>query len=96
MSSPAIVIVNGPSLRLEDFTTLGPEFAALLDQPDVAEVVCDVSRVTAPEAAAVNALARLQLAAVRDGKRIRLRSPSPQLRCLIWLCGLTEVLLSED
>ena len=41
----------------------------------------------------VDALARLQLAAGRLGRRARLRSVSPDLAALIGLCGLGGVLL---
>ena len=93
---PSVVRVVGPTLRPEDYRALGEELSALFDQPEVVEVICDVSEVTAPDATAVNALLRMQLAAVRNGKRIRLQGARPHLRMLLWLCGLEEVLQSED
>ena len=55
-------------------------------------VPCDVRCVDA-RASAVDALARLQLAALRDGGRITLRNASPELLELITLMGLTRVFL---
>ena len=57
-------------------------------------LVCDVHAL-APDAAAVDALARLQLAARRVGLEVRLRRASPELCCLIGFVGLAEVLRVE-
>jgi hypothetical protein len=46
----------------------------------------------APDVATVDALARLQLAARRAGRRLRLRRASKELVELITFCGLGEVL----
>ena len=58
-------------------------------------LVCDVAALTDPDAGTVEALARLQLTARRLGRRIRLRDPSRELRELLDLFGLTEVLRVE-
>ena len=47
------------------------------------------------DAATLDALARLQLAARRCGFEVRLRGSSPELRELIGLAGLCEVLPDE-
>ena len=57
-------------------------------------VVCDVCSVT-PDAAAIDALARLQLNARRLGLELRLRHASSALRELIAFAGLDEVLRVE-
>ncbi len=54
-------------------------------------VLCDVAGVAA-DVATVEALARLQLAARRSGRRIRLHHCSEELRALIALMGLDDVL----
>ena len=46
----------------------------------------------APDVATVDALARLQLAARRAGRRLRLRKAPDELVELITFCGLDEVL----
>ena len=55
---------------------------------------CDVRALPA-DAAALDALARLQLAASRAGCELRLCHASAELRCLISFCGLDEVLRVE-
>jgi hypothetical protein len=60
------------------------------------EVPCDV-RCLAATAATVDALARIQLEALRLGCRIRLQNAAPELLDLIALIGLEQVLpASED
>ena len=55
---------------------------------------CDVRALPA-DAAALDALARLQLAACRASVELRLRHASAELRCLIAFTGLGEVLRVE-
>jgi hypothetical protein len=57
-------------------------------------IVCDV-RSVAPDAAALDALARLQLNARRLGLELRLRHASGGLQELIAFAGLDEVLRLE-
>jgi STAS domain len=57
------------------------------------EVICDVTRLVA-DLAAVDALARLELAARRLGGRIRLGGASADLVGLLGICGLADVLVS--
>ena len=58
------------------------------------DLVCDVRALAEPTAAAVDALARLALAAKRMGVELRVEGASSELRLLIDLCGLGEVLLA--
>jgi ABC-type transporter Mla MlaB component len=55
-------------------------------------VTCDVAALSHPDAASVEALARLQLLARRSGCRVRLRDACVELRDLLELMGLSEVL----
>jgi len=57
-------------------------------------IVCDV-RAVAPDVHAIDALARLQLAARRLGMEIRLSHASGDLQELIAFAGLREVLRVE-
>ena len=57
-------------------------------------VICDVRRVE-PDAASVDALARLQLAARRKGCLVRLRNASVELLELVSFMGLADVLQEE-
>ena len=58
-------------------------------------IVCDV-RTVSPDAAAIDALARLHLNALRLGLEVRLRHASSELRELIAFAGLDEVLRVES
>jgi len=62
--------------------------------PRPSTIVCDVGAL-APDAAAVDALARLQLTARRLGYEIRLRDPSVDLQDLLDFVGLRDVLCVE-
>jgi ABC-type transporter Mla MlaB component len=64
---------------------------ALLAGEDAGVVLCDVRGVPA-DAATVDALARLQLAARRHGCRLRLVNASDELRELTAFLGLRDVL----
>jgi ABC-type transporter Mla MlaB component len=57
-------------------------------------VRCDVAGVE-PDAVTVDALSRLQLAAMRRGCAIRLRCASPALLELVELMGLSNVLCED-
>jgi ABC-type transporter Mla MlaB component len=63
----------------------------LLDRAAGQTVIADVAGVE-PDAVALDALARLQLAARRRGCRVVLRGASPELRALVRFAGLSEVL----
>ncbi len=57
-----------------------------------ADVVCDVGVISAPDCETLDALARLQLAVRRRGCELLLVNVSPNLRELVELAGLDEVL----
>ena len=56
-------------------------------------VACDVSGVTVPDLATLEALARLQLTARRLGATIELRNVAPAFAEFIAAAGLTDVLV---
>jgi ABC-type transporter Mla MlaB component len=82
--------VTGPIER-SDLPELCECMCAVLSQSGADVVLCDVSGVD-PDAVAVDGLARLQLAARRQGCRVRLRNASAELRELVAFMGLTDVL----
>jgi hypothetical protein len=63
-------------------------------QPPERAIVCDVSALP-PDVEAIDGLARLQLLAKRQGAEIRLCKVSSELRELLALCGLGDVLCVE-
>jgi ABC-type transporter Mla MlaB component len=83
--------IRGPIARA-DLPGLCDRVCRLLEagHPEVA--LCDVAGIGA-DAVAVDALARLQLAAYRHGCQVRLLQTSPQLRDLVAFMGLQDVLI---
>jgi ABC-type transporter Mla MlaB component len=90
MATTLTFAVRGPIAR-SDLAGLSDRVCALLASSDARVAVCDVSEVD-PDAVVVDALARLQLAARRHGRRVVLRNASAALRELVELMGLDEVL----
>jgi ABC-type transporter Mla MlaB component len=89
----ATLVIRAP-LEREDLPGLFARTCALLaaQAPELLHV--EVGEI-APDAVAVDALARLALAARREGCSVLLRGASPQLLLLVELIGLAETLPSE-
>jgi hypothetical protein len=83
-------VIAGP-LAAGDAAELCERLRAVLATSDAAVVVCDVGGLPA-DIVTVDALARLQLTARRLGRRIELRSRSPELDRLVAFVGLADVL----
>jgi ABC-type transporter Mla MlaB component len=88
------LVISGP-LTPADAAALCERARSELERSGAAELVCDVTALTHPDAGTVEALARLQLTARRLGRRVRLRDPSRELRELLDLFGLIDVLRVE-
>jgi ABC-type transporter Mla MlaB component len=94
MAAPAprtlVFSIRGPIAR-DDLPGLCNRVCGLLraSGPDVA--LCDVDAVPV-DAVTVDALARLQLAARRQGCRVHLRHASAELLSLVAFMGLRDVL----
>jgi ABC-type transporter Mla MlaB component len=82
--------IKGPIDRT-DVPGLSDRVCALLRECGADLVLCDVSGVE-PSVVTVDALARLQLGARRNGCRVRLRNASTALRELVAFMGLCDVL----
>lgn len=83
---------SGLSPRLVDMDAVdGPATFVVIVDGDVDLARCPIDG-TRPDLALVDALARLQLAVRRLGWSLEVRSPSPELRGLLELVGLAEVL----
>jgi hypothetical protein len=89
-TSPPVWVIAGP-LAAGDAAGLCERLRALLAASDAAVVVCDVGGLPA-DIVTVDALARLQLTARRLGRRIELRSGTPELGRLLAFVGLAGVL----
>lgn len=83
--------IRGPLARA-DLLGLSERVCRLLTRSGAVLARCDVSGV-AVDAVTIDALARLQLAARRHGCQVRLLGASDELRELLELMGLRDVLL---
>src|SRR5436190_21809121 len=83
--------IRGPVERV-DLPGLCRRICRLLEDSGANILVCDVSEVE-PDAAAVDALARIRLAARRHGCEARLSSASTELVDLLRFTGLRDILL---
>ncbi|MFJ3588507.1 MULTISPECIES: STAS domain-containing protein [unclassified Streptomyces] len=90
--SPVALVVTGRVTRA-GVPRLCAELEAILAASDAAVVDCDVGGLERADLAAVEAIARLSLVARRSGgRRLRLCGTPPELRLLIDLVGLADVL----
>lgn len=86
--------IYGPISR-PDLPGLCDRVCALLAAGAPQVALCDVRGVPA-DAVTVDALARLQLAARRSGCEVRLQNTTRELRELVALMGLAEVVVDDD
>ena len=95
-SIPRVIVFTlvGPVDRV-DLAGLCARIAGLLERCGADVAVCDVGAAH-PDAVTVEALSRLQLAARRAGCDLRLWNASRELRDLVALMGLVDVLPAEE
>jgi ABC-type transporter Mla MlaB component len=89
-ASAFVLVISGP-ITPADVERLCNRLRALAEGNDAPLVICDVGAVGDPDAATVDALARLQLTARRLGRQIVLRHACDELRQLLFLVGLSDV-----
>jgi anti-anti-sigma regulatory factor len=92
MEPTIIVIAIDGRVERADIPALCDRLRSLPDEAGAHRVVCDVGALTSPDAAAVDALARLQLEARRRGLEVCLQGASPELVELLSLLGLLGAL----
>jgi ABC-type transporter Mla MlaB component len=90
----ATLAIRAP-LEREDLPGLFARTCVLLERDSSRLLTVEVAQVE-PDAVAVDALARLALAARRHGCAVLLRGVTPQLQLLVELIGLADALPSED
>lgn len=88
-----IVVLRGRIGR-DEAPALCERVRAAIEGGGPRRVICDVGLVREPDACTVDALARMQLTAHAAGGRLCLAGTSSDLRCLVALAGLAEVLPS--
>jgi anti-anti-sigma factor len=86
-----VAVVLAGTLDHDTVPALVARVCRLLDGIDAQSIVCDVTAVTAPDVVAVEALARLKLAAQRRGLQVWLRDGEGDVLDLLALAGLDEV-----
>jgi ABC-type transporter Mla MlaB component len=86
----ADLIFGGPIAR-DEIHAVCERARTLFQRCEADSVVCDVSALD-PDAVAIDALARVQLTARRQGRRIELDGVGAELRELLVFAGLVEVL----
>ena len=59
---------------------------------DATDVVLDVRRVTFIDAATINVFVRLQNHLGETGRALAIRSPSPSVRRVLAICGLSDTI----
>ncbi len=84
------VVALGGRLVRADLEAFCLRVCGLLPPAATGPIVCDVGEVIDPDAVTVEAMARLQLAARRAGRRVFLRRASPELCALLGLMGLSD------
>jgi ABC-type transporter Mla MlaB component len=85
-----VIAIGGPIARA-GVLGLCRRAREMLEESDATLIVCDVGMLEHPDAVVVDALARLQLAARRLGRRIELRDACGELQRLLALMGLDQV-----
>jgi ABC-type transporter Mla MlaB component len=90
-SGLAVLVLHG-SIAPQDIPALCRRARALVERTDADLVVCDVGALVAPDAVAVEALARVRLTVRRLGRRVSVCESCPELRELVAFMGLTDIL----
>jgi ABC-type transporter Mla MlaB component len=88
----AVAVALRGSITRADLPRLLDRVCRVLRESGAHVVVCDVAGVEC-DAVTVDALARFQLEARRNGCQVRLRGACPSLVALVDLMGLGDVLL---
>jgi ABC-type transporter Mla MlaB component len=89
-ANPIVLVITRPIAR-SDIPGLCERVRAVLKSSEARVVVCDLAALVDPDAVTVDALVRLQLTALRCGRRVRLRHACGELQDLIALMGLSDV-----
>ena len=93
MAEPSTLVVEiAGQIDRADIPSLCERVRAAVEASPAGMIVCDVGGLTHTDCVTVDAIARLQLTVGRLGRRLRLRGVSPELRALMRLVGLGEVL----
>jgi STAS domain len=90
-----VVVVTGPIARSQ-LPKLCKRVRHLLERSPAELIVCDVGAMDPPDGETVEAMARLQLTALRMGRRVRFLDASGELRELLSFSGLADVVPCDE
>ncbi|MGH2691523.1 MAG: STAS domain-containing protein [Actinomycetota bacterium] len=93
--STIVFALNGP-IAPKDVSWMCERVRSLLESSGDDNLNCDVGAVSEPDAGTVEALARMQLTARRLGGRVKLKNACGELRELLTLAGLTDVVPCDE
>jgi ABC-type transporter Mla MlaB component len=85
------LVLGGPIAR-DDIPALCEQVRVLVERCEADPVPCDVAGIDQPDALTVDALARLQLTALRLGRRLGFWDACGELLALVEFLGLGDVL----
>ena len=85
-------LVLGDPIARDDIPALCERVHVLVESCDADPVPCSVGGLDDPDALTIEALARLQLTALRRGRRLGFREACGELRDLVEFLGLSDVL----
>ena len=87
---PVVVLRIGPDITWDSCTH--QRIKSVLNHGDQGMVICDVAAIRCPTLGTLEVLARLQLSVRRHGWHLTVRGAQSELRALLALAGLIEVL----
>jgi ABC-type transporter Mla MlaB component len=90
-----VLLVTGPITR-RILPKLCERFHALLQGSRAEVIICDVGTMDPTDAETIDALARLQLTALRMGRRVRFADAPGDLKDLLSFSGLSDVVPCDE
>jgi ABC-type transporter Mla MlaB component len=90
-----VLLVTGPVAR-ETLPRLCERVRTLLGSSEAELIVCDVRSIARPDAETMDAVARLQLTALRMGRRVRLLDAAGELKDLLDFSGLSGIVPCDE
>ena len=90
-----VFVLSGPIART-DVDRLCERVRVLLEGSDADLILCDVGALFDPDCITIDVLARLQLTALRAGRRVQLLDACGELRDLLTFAGLSETVPARE
>ncbi len=91
-----VLLVVGGRIARGDAAPLGDQVRALLDGCGATLAICDLGMIDQPGAPTIDLLCRIRLLARRLGVRLEFRAAAPELSDVLFLTGLSGLILVQD